>query len=150
VTASDPPPRTLGIDYGRVRVGLAVTDALGIAAHPVGVVENRGDEALLGEVEAVARDREVGHVLLGLPLNMDGSKGPMAKEVEAFARRLGDRLGVEVELWDERLTSHEVETRLAERGVGWKKRKGRVDVGAAALILTEWLRTRERRRGKSH
>ncbi len=137
--------RVLGIDYGRARVGLAVTDALGLAAHPIGAIEHRGEAALFERLSALIEEREVVRIVLGLPLNMDGSKGPAAREVERFAERLGARFGLPVDLWDERLSSREVEAQLEARGIGWRKRKkrrGRIDAGAAALILTEWMRSR--------
>lgn len=142
------PPRALGIDYGRARLGLAVTDGLGIAAHPIGTLPNRGREPLLEAIEREVREREIEHIVLGLPLNMDGSRGPMAREVERFARALRRRLELPVELWDERLSSHEVESRLAERGVSWRRRKKRVDAAAAALILGEWLAAWKRARAR--
>lgn len=136
------PPRVLGIDYGRKRIGVAVSDPLGITAQPLPTVQNTGEDAAIVALVRVCGEKDVTRIVIGLPINMDGSRGPMALEVEAFARRLADAAHLPIETWDERLTSYDAESRLAEAGMHWKARKKHVDQVAAALILQSWLEKR--------
>ncbi len=135
----DLPPRVLGIDYGRKRVGLAVSDPLGIMAQPLPTIPFAGEDATIARVKSICEEREVARIVVGLPRNMDGSLGPMALEVQDFARKLEAATGLPVETLDERLTSFEAESRLAEAGMHWRERKRRVDQVAAAIILQSWL-----------
>jgi putative Holliday junction resolvase len=131
--------RTLGVDLGRVRIGLAVADDVLRAAQPVTTLTHRGDAGAVAAIAEVARDYEVTRAVLGLPLNMDGTEGDSARRARAFARKLEAALGVPVELFDERLSSFEAETRLRDQGVSSKDRRGMVDAEAAAVILQGWL-----------
>jgi putative Holliday junction resolvase len=131
--------RTLGVDLGRVRIGLALADDVLRTARPLRVVERRAGTADLAAIAEAAREYEVGRVVLGLPLNMDGSEGPAARHARAFAPRLSAALGVPVELFDERLSTFEAETRLRDQGFSAKDRRSRVDAEAAAVILQGWL-----------
>jgi len=131
--------RTLGVDLGRVRIGLALADDVLRIARPLATLRRRGEAEDLAAIARLARDYEVSRAVLGLPLNMDGSEGPMALLARAFEPRLAAALGVPVELFDERLSSFEAESRLRERGVSSKDRRGRVDEEAAAVILQGWL-----------
>lgn len=138
--------RLLAVDYGRRRTGVAGADPLGITAQPLEAVEG-GQETVLARIVALCAEREVDRVLLGLPLNMDGSEGSMAAEVRAFGERLRERTGRPVEFVDERLTSYEAEQQL--RGLRRKKDrrdKGRIDAMAAARILADYLESRRRER----
>ncbi|GIW73348.1 MAG: putative pre-16S rRNA nuclease [Planctomycetota bacterium] len=143
-----PPPRTLGIDYGRKRLGLAVTDPLGIAAHPLPGLRHPGElPALLAALAEVIAEREIEHLVVGLPLNMDGTRGPMAREVERFAAQLAEATGLPLELVDERLSTREADERLAAAGMHWRRRKRHRDQVSAAILLGEWLERRRRRAG---
>jgi putative Holliday junction resolvase len=133
------PPRVLGVDYGRKRIGVAVTDPLGLMAQPLPLLANEGEDEAVAALRGICLEKDVARIVVGLPVNMDGSRGPMALEVEDFARRLGAATGLPVETWDERLTSYDAESRLAEAGMHWRERKKRVDQVAAALILQAWL-----------
>jgi len=134
--------RALGVDYGQKRIGVAVSDPLGIAAHPVGVVAGGDDEEAARQLAEIARERETDRVVLGLPLNMDGSTGPQAKRVLRFAKTLR-RQGLKVDTYDERLSSREADERLRHAGLrDWRKRKRRIDQAAACVILEGWLRDR--------
>ncbi len=135
--------RYLGVDLGRARIGLAVADDVLRTARPVKTVHRRTEAEDLADVGAVARDYEVTRAVLGLPLNMDGTEGPSARLARAFAPRLQAALGVPVELFDERLSTFEAETRLRDRGVSAKDRKAVVDAEAAAVILQGWLDRRD-------
>ena len=131
--------RTLGVDLGRVRIGLALADDVLRTARPLRVVERRAEGADLAAIAEAAREYEVERVVLGLPLNMDGSEGPSARLARAFAPKLEAALGVPVELFDERLSTFEAETRLRDQGFSAKDRRSRVDAEAAAVILQGWL-----------
>jgi putative Holliday junction resolvase len=131
--------RTLGVDLGRVRIGLALADEVLRTARPLRVVTRTSEAADLDAIAAAAREYEVDRVVLGLPLNMDGSEGPSARLARAFAPRLETALAVPVELFDERLSTFEAETRLRDQGFSAKDRRSRVDAEAAAVILQGWL-----------
>jgi putative Holliday junction resolvase len=130
--------RTLGVDLGRVRIGLALADDLLGTARPLRTVIRRKEAADLAAIAAAAREWEVDRAVLGLPLNMDGSEGPAARLARAFAPKLEAALGVPVELFDERLSTFEAETRLRDQGFSAKDRRARVDA-EAAVILQGWL-----------
>jgi putative Holliday junction resolvase len=131
--------RTLGVDLGRVRIGLALADDVLRTARPLRVVTRRARDADLAAIAEAAREYEVDRVVLGLPLNMDGTEGASARLARAFAPKLAAALGVPVELFDERLSTFEAETRLRDQGFSAKDRRSRVDAEAAAVILQGWL-----------
>jgi putative Holliday junction resolvase len=131
--------RYLGVDLGRVRIGLALADDVLRTARPLRVVVRRAEAADLAAIAHVAREYEVERAVLGLPLNMDGSEGPSARLSRTFAPKLEAALGVPVELFDERLSSFEAESRLREAGVSARDARARVDAEAAAVILQGWL-----------
>jgi putative Holliday junction resolvase len=131
--------RTLGLDLGRATIGLALSDDVLRTARPLRTLRRRGDEADLAALREVAREYEVGRAVLGLPFNMDGTEGPMARLARRFAPLLEAALGVPVELFDERLSTFEAESRLRERGVSAKDRRAMVDAEAAAVILQGWI-----------
>lgn len=136
----------MGLDFGRRRIGVALSDPSGIIASPHGVVEADPDdpavpsEELLDLLASVDADR----IVVGLPLHMDGSAGEMAEEVRTFADALRERTGLPVEEWDERLSSSAARRALVETGAPDRVRreKGRVDAMAAALTLRAYLRSR--------
>ncbi len=139
------------LDLGRRRIGIAVTDAADRGAHPLGALERRTVARDLDALAAQFAGREVTRVIVGLPLNMNGSEGPGARMARAFAARLAARLGIDVELFDERLTSFEAEERIGElrrEGLAIRRdrRKGMVDAVAAAVILEGWLQARDKSR----
>lgn len=136
--------RTLGVDLGRVRIGLALVDEVLRTPRALLTLTRTSSARDLAAIAEVARTYEVSRVVLGLPLNMDGSESSSARLARAFAPRLEAALGVPVELHDERLSSFEAETRLRARGISAKDQRGRVDAEAAAVILEGWL---ERRSG---
>jgi putative Holliday junction resolvase len=136
--------RFLGVDLGRVRIGLALADDVLRAARPLRTVARRADAETLADIVRAAREYEVDRAVLGLPLNMDGSEGAAAQRARAFAPKLAAALGVPVELFDERLSTFEAETRLRDQGFSAKDRRSRVDAEAAAVILQGWLDRSER------
>ncbi len=137
--------RVLAVDPGTARCGLAVSDEAGILASPVPALEV-GDGARLAERLAErARALEVGRILVGYPLQMDGIPGPRARAVERLAARLRDACDIPVDLVDERLTTVEARERLrdADRGDRARRRRSRgaLDSAAAAVLLQGWLDT---------
>ena len=130
----------MGIDIGSRRVGVAVSDAGGIIAHPLTTLDAGTGGALpLARLTELVADREVGGIVVGLPRRLDGTHGPEARAAEAVAEQLRAELGVRVELWDERLTSVQAERLLVDAGVRRKKRREATDRIAAALILQGFL-----------
>ena len=127
------------LDLGRRRIGVAVTDAASMGAHPVGIVERRALKHDLDAIAAMLRDRDVSTIVVGLPLNMDGSEGPAASGARKFAERLARALGVTVEMFDERLTSFEARERLADMPARKGTRKTGLDALAAVVILEGWI-----------
>ena len=127
------------LDLGRRRIGVAVTDAASMGAHPVGIVERRALKHDLDAIAALLRDRQVSTIVVGLPLNMDGSEGPAANRARKFAERLAESLGVTVEMFDERLTSFEARERLADMPARKGARKTGLDALAAVVILECWM-----------
>ncbi|HYL57652.1 MAG TPA: Holliday junction resolvase RuvX [Candidatus Acidoferrales bacterium] len=135
------------LDLGRRRIGVAVTDTAEMGAHPIGIVERRALARDLAAIAEMLRDREIATVVVGLPLNMDGSEGPAARSARNFAERLGAALGegVAVELFDERLTSVEARERMRGSGANKKSKRAAVDAIAAAVILEGWMQARAAR-----
>ena len=137
--------RTLGVDDGRRRIGLAVSDPTGTLARPVETVAGHDDPAAAArEVAAViarleAVDDPIGTIVVGLPLRLDGTPNEQTDHARALAAELARVTGRTVLLQDERLTSHEAESRLAVRERDWRARKKRLDAAAAAVILQEYL-----------
>ena len=136
------PGRALGVDYGEKRIGVAVSDALGIAATPVEVVQQATPAAAADRIAEIARDREVETLVFGLPVNMDGSDHPSAPRIEAFAALCAQRTGLPVEYVDERLTTKQAERHLGRAKQTRKSKKAKVDKVAAALLLQNWLDSR--------
>ena len=130
--------RLLGLDAGQRRIGVAVSDPLGLLATPQGIIQAGADEGL-DEVCAWARRLEVVAVVVGLPLTMGGDEGEEARRVQAWAERLRERLPIPVVLWDERLSTAAAERAMLEGGLRRDKRKLHRDAVAAALILQSYL-----------
>lgn len=140
------------LDYGAARVGVAIDDDLGALAHPRGALAAHPEPKLLAELVKIARESSVERFVVGLPLDMKGGEGEAARKARAFAQRLADATGVDVELWDERLTTAEARRALSTAGLRekTKKKSGRsirahVDEAAAVALLQSWLDHREHR-----
>ena len=131
--------RILGVDWGRARIGLAVSDELGLTAQSLGTFSPAGESQALDTVAGYLTDLGIEAIVVGLPRKMDGSDGSSAEAVRGFARRLEERSRLPVHLWDERFTSLAAERVLIEAGVRRRARRGAVDRVAAALILQGFL-----------
>lgn len=136
--------RALGLDVGERRIGAAVSDPEGILAMPLAAIEARSEDEAVERIAALAREHEVGRVVVGLPLSLDGSPGPQARRVKSFADALAERIELPVVTWDERLSTVAAGRALADAGVRRGKRKRRLDSTAASLILQGYL---DRQRG---
>ena len=140
--------RTVGLDIGERRIGVAVSDATGTLARPLGVLRSAGldGDALDVVVREIARlageEDGVGAIVIGLPRRLDGTPTQMTPRVEQFARALGAKTSLPVALQDERLSSREAESRLALRDKDWRSRKAKLDAAAAAIILQDYLDAR--------
>lgn len=132
-------PRILAVDWGERRIGLAVSDDLGILATGLPTLEIRGGAEAVARVADTIRTVEADSVVVGLPLTLKGERGEAARAVERFADALRRETPVDVSLFDERLTSAMAERRMRERGEKSRGRKTRVDQGAAVALLEGWL-----------
>lgn len=130
--------RILALDVGDKRIGVAVSDPLGIMAQPVGMIERVGWGPDIRRIEAHAAQYNTRRLLLGLPLNMDGSAGPQAEKVRAFAEQL-EKAGFAILYWDERMSTVTAERALIEGGMRRHARKQAVDRAAATIILQAYL-----------
>ncbi len=135
-------PRVAAIDLGKARVGVAVTDELGLMAHTRPFLDGKSRKALLRALTALCREEGISRFLVGLPLEMTGGEGPAARRALAFAHELADATGVEVEMIDERLSTVEAGRRLHDGGVSARAQKSRIDGAAAAVLLQGWLDAR--------
>ena len=136
--------RVLGIDLGRRRIGFAISDPSGMLARPMSVLTTERGSDQVGKVAAevaklVAEEDGLAQIVVGLPKHLDGTANEETPRVEKFIEALGARTGLPIAREDERLTSVEAESRLAERERDWKKRKERLDGVAAAIILQDYL-----------
>lgn len=133
--------RILGLDVGDRRIGVALSDPLGLTAQPMTTVERRDATADVATIEALVERHHVELVVVGLPLTMRGEQGPQAKKVVALTERLRRRLAIPVHLLDERLTTRQGARSLLETGTSSRKRRQVIDQVAAQLILQQFLET---------
>ena len=134
--------RVLAVDFGEKRIGLAVSDESGRLVVPVGAVARASDAQAAADVARAAAEREVSRVVVGLPRNLDGSEGAIARRARNFARRLGEASGLPVDLHGEALTSVAADAALDDAGVPARGRAGARDAEAAAVLLRDWLASR--------
>ncbi len=136
--------RILALDVGRKRIGIAVSDPLGITAQGLKVLERKNWDTDLARLQEIARPYEVQEILVGLPRHMDGRLGEQAEEILALARDLGEALGAKVTTWDERLSTVEAERLLITADLSRARRRRVVDQVAATLILQAYLDSHQR------
>jgi putative Holliday junction resolvase len=133
------PGRLLGVDFGRVRVGLAVSDAERRLASPLATYQRKGRERDAAFFRDLARAEQVVEIVVGLPVHGDGREGAKAAEARAFGRWLREATGLAVLFWDERFTTVEAEAFLRAAGMTDKRRKERRDRVAAQILLQSYL-----------
>jgi len=131
--------RTLAIDHGTKRIGLAISDELGIIAQPLEFVLAEPRDKFLERLKEVILEKQVELLLIGMPRNMDGTYGPAAAKVQEFVAFLKEAVAVPIKLWDERLTSSQANRYLIQADVRRDQRKEKVDKTAAAILLQSYL-----------
>jgi putative Holliday junction resolvase len=137
--------RTLALDWGERRIGVAISDPTGLIAQPLETIPaHAGGRDALERIAELVRAHEVGEIVVGLPVHMNGRNGPEAQKARAFGERVRKSAGVAVEYLDERWTSVEAERALDEAGVRRRAQRGKVDPIAAAILLRTWLELRRR------
>ena len=135
----------MGLDVGERRIGIAVSDATGTLARPLGVLRPSGldvdaVDVVMTEIARLAAEEDgLGAIVVGLPRRLDGTATQLTPRVEQFARQLAIKTALPVTLQDERLSSREAESRLALNDKNWRSRKARLDAAAAAVILQDYL-----------
>jgi putative Holliday junction resolvase len=136
--------RILGLDYGERTIGVAVSDEMGWTAQGVETIRRESKEKDLARLREIIAHYAVGEIVVGLPKNMNGTIGPRGEACQAFATMLGQKTGLPVHLWDERLTTMAAERMLIAADVSRQKRKKVIDKMAATLILQGYLDAKSR------
>lgn len=133
--------RILGLDVGSKTIGVALTDEVGIAAHPFCVIERKGTDSDVSRIQTLVAEHDIQQIVIGMPFELSGRVGHRAKRVQEFANALRARLGDAVKLHeqDERFTTAEAERVLLDADLSRQRRKQVIDQQAAALILQAWL-----------
>ena len=135
-------PRILAIDFGEKRIGLAVSDPLWFSAQGLETLPNLGKKKVLEGLLKVCQEYDVKEILIGLPMNMNGTLGPKAKEVQELIPLLEGKLAIPVKTWDERLSSRQAQRAMIESGFSREKQKEQSDKLAATLILQNYLESK--------
>ena len=134
--------RVMGLDFGKSTVGVAISDSMGLTAQPIETIRRKGENKLrqtYARLRELIAEYEVERIVVGLPKHMNGELGERAEKSQAFAEELGGKVGLPVELWDERLTTVAASQVLTEGGVREDRQKEYVDKLAASLILQGFL-----------
>jgi putative holliday junction resolvase len=130
------------MDVGSRRIGLAISDLLGITAQGLDTIHRQNKRVDFAQLERVIREHDVAQIVMGLPLRMSGAEGIQAEKMQAFAEEVRRRFKLPVHLWDERLTSAQANRLLRETEMSIKRRGAVVDQMAAVLILQSWMDAR--------
>jgi putative Holliday junction resolvase len=134
--------RVLGLDVGSKRIGMAISDPLGITAQGIETLQRRNKRTDFARLEEIIRQYQVSEMVMGLPLRMTGAEGIQAEKMQLFAEEIRRRFRVPVHLWDERLSSVQANRLLRETEMSIKRRAEVVDQMAAVLILQSWMDAR--------
>ena len=140
--ASDLRPRVLGLDVGSRRIGVAVSDPLGITAQGLETIRRQNKRLDFEELGKIIRQYSISEIVVGYPLRLSGAEGTQSEKMQLFAEDLRKKFGLPVHLWDERLTSSQANRLLREMELSIQKRAGAVDRMAAVLILQNWMEAR--------
>lgn len=132
-------PKLVGVDYGKARIGVAVSDDLGMLAHPRQTIPAHPSDEALRQLVAFGQKEQASAYVVGLPLNMDGSEGPAAAGVRLFGEKLRTASGLPVHFWDERLTTVTAQEMLHASGRNAKKGRAVIDQVAAQIILQAYM-----------
>jgi len=131
--------RLMGLDVGDKRIGVAVSDLLMLTAQPIAVIERKGMERDLAAIDRLCKQYEVEKLIIGLPLNMNGTLGPKAHQIQEFAHLVAGNLDLLMEFFDERLTTKLAENMLIQADVSRSRRREVIDKLAAANILQTYM-----------
>jgi putative Holliday junction resolvase len=131
--------RILGLDHGTKRIGIAISDELGMIAQPLEFIPAEPFVKFIARLKDIIHEKQVGQIVIGMPRNMDGSYGPAAAKVREFVALLEGSILTPMTLWDERLTSAQANRFLVQSGMRREKRKEKVDQTAAAILLQSYL-----------
>ncbi|MBQ8146057.1 MAG: Holliday junction resolvase RuvX [Clostridia bacterium] len=134
--------RILGVDFGDARTGLALSDISGFLASGIGTIKSTSFLKTAEEVVKIAKEKDVSLIVLGHPINMNGTLGPRSEKAQAFAKHLKELCGIEVVLYDERLSTANAHTMLNITNTRGQKRKNIIDEMSACLILQSYLDSR--------
>jgi putative holliday junction resolvase len=135
--------RSLGIDFGTRRIGLALSDPTGTLASPLPFLENNGAQEVVSRLKELVATREIETIVVGLPRNMDGTYGASAEKVRSFVAQIQPHISAKILTQDERLTTSQASRDLAQMGLSQKELRQKVDSSSATLILQQFLdRTR--------
>lgn len=137
--------RVLGLDIGTKRIGVALSDPLGITAQPMTTIARKPDQNSVDKIKKICTEYDVSLIVAGLPKNMDGTLGFQAQDVLSYLELIKKSISINIELEDERLTSKIAESVLIEQKVKPSRQKGLVDVTSAILILQQYLDKNKRR-----
>ncbi len=134
----------LGLDVGDTRIGVALSDALGVSGHPLCTLTRKNRKIDLIAISDLVSIHKVERVIIGLPISLDDTIGPQAQKIQKFAHHLGRVIDVPIEFWDERFTTVEAEEILHKLNKNSKKQKDIIDQVAAVIILNEYLECKGR------
>lgn len=133
--------RILALDVGDKRIGVAISDPLGIIASPLTKIDRTGTKSAIGTIVELVHLHDVELIIAGLPYSLDGTMGPQAHRIKYFLTKISEQIDIPIETWDESYTTLAAEEKMAEAGIRKDKRKKQIDAAAAALILQEYLDT---------
>lgn len=133
--------RIMCLDLGEKRIGVAVSDLLGYTAQGVCVIASAGFDSDIAKIKELIKEKDVFRIVVGYPLNLDGSEGAKAKTVRQQCDRIRENVDCDVVLYDERLSTKQAERMLDMENVSWKKKRNVVDIMAAQIILQGYLAT---------
>jgi len=138
--------KILCLDIGTKRIGVAISDPMGITAQALSTIRREDDEGVASSIKRLLQEEAVKEVIIGLPLNMDGSRGPQADKAVSFADFLSRKIGIPIKMWDERMSTLQVERIMIKAGTSRQKRKRKIDQLAAQVILQSYLNSRSAER----
>jgi len=133
--------RILALDVGDKRIGIAMSDPLGIIASPMTKIDRTGTQSAIDAIIKLVQLYDVERIIAGLPYSLDGSMGPQAHRVKYFLTKISEQIDIPIETWNESYTTLAAEGKMIEAGIRKDKRKKQIDAAAAALILQEYLDT---------
>lgn len=137
--------RILAIDYGEVRIGLAISDPLCIFAFPLMVIDLRKTPDYIKSIESIIKEKEVKKIIIGFPLKLDGSEGIQTEKVRKFVEEIQQKIEIDIEMVDERLTTTLAQRSLTNMGIDRKKQKNIIDEVAASKLLETYLEMKKKK-----